>query len=72
MKLVGQGYHVSSNTVARILLKAASGLNPKENYLPEHLSIDEFKSVNDVEGAVGAILVDPHNKHLIDIVEDRK
>ncbi|MEY8371349.1 ISL3 family transposase [Aerococcaceae bacterium 50-4] len=72
MKLVGQRYHVSSNTVARILLKAANGLDPKGNYLPEHLSIDEFKSVDDVEGAMSAILVDPHNKRLIDIIEDRK
>ncbi len=72
MKLIGQRYHVSSNTVSRILLKAASALNPKGNYLPEHLSLDEFKSVDDVEGAMSAILVDPHNKRLLDIIEDRK
>ena len=72
MKLIGQRYHVSSNTVSRILLKAASALNPKGNYLPEHLSLEEFKSVDDVEGAMSAILVDPHNKRLLDIIEDRK
>ncbi|WP_168125812.1 transposase, partial [Aerococcus sp. HMSC10H05] len=72
MKLIGQRYHVSSNTVSRILLKAASALNPKGNYLPEHLSLDEFKSVDDVEGAMSAILADPHNKRLIDIIENRK
>lgn len=72
MKLVGQRYHVSSNTVVRILRKAADALGPKGNYLPEHLSIDEFKSVKDVSGAMSAILVDSHNKRLIDIIEDRK
>lgn len=72
MKLIRQRYHVSSNTVSRILLKVASALNPKGNYLPVHLSLDEFKSVDDVEGAMSAILVDPHNKRLIDIIEDRK
>ena len=34
--------------------------------------MDELKSVDDVEGAMSAILVDPHNKRLIDIIEDRK
>lgn len=31
--------------------------------------MDEFKSVDDV---ISAILVDPHNKRLIDIIENRK
>lgn len=72
MKLIGQRYHVSSNTVSRILLEAASALNLKGNDLPEHLSLDEFKSVDDVEEAMSAILVGPHNKRLIDIIENRK
>lgn len=42
------------------------------NPLPEYIVFDEFESVVDVEGAMSAILIDHHNKHLIDIIEDRK
>lgn len=58
--------------MSRILLKAASALNSECNYLLGHLSLDEFKFVGVEEGAMSAILVDPHNKCLIDIIENRK
>lgn len=58
--------------MVRGVLKASGWLDPKGNYLPEHLSIDEFKSLDDVKGAMSAILLNPHNKRSIDIIEDRK
>src|SRR5699024_6254512 len=72
MRLIAKRYHVSSPTVARILQKAAKGLSPKGNYLPNHLGIDEFKSTSRVANAMSAVLVDTHNRRLIDIIADRK
>ncbi|MGK0718734.1 transposase, partial [Aerococcus urinaeequi] len=67
-----EAFHVSSPTVTRILLKAGEGLSPKGNYLPSNLGIDEFKSTNRVANAMSAVLVDTHNRRLIDIIVDRK
>lgn len=61
-----------SPTVARTLMKASKGLSPKENYLPNHLGVDEFKSTSRVADAMSAVLVDTHNRRLIDIIVDRK
>lgn len=72
MRLIAKRYHVSSPTVARILLKASKGLSPKGSYLPSNLGIDEFKSTNRVANAMSAVLVDTHNRRLIDIIVDRK
>lgn len=61
-----------SPTVARTLMKASKGLSPKGNYLPNHLGVDEFKSTSRVADAMSAVLVDTHNRRLIDIIVDRK
>ena len=72
MRLIAKRYHVSSPTVARTLMKASKGLSPKGNYLPNHLGVDEFKSTSRVANAMSAVLVDTHNRRLIDIIVDRK
>ncbi|MBR2129292.1 transposase, partial [Aerococcus sp.] len=72
MRLIAKRYHVSSPTVARTLMKASKGLSPNGNYLPNHLGVDEFKSTSRVANAMSAVLVDTHNRRIIDIVVDRK
>lgn len=72
LRLIPKRYHVSSPTVARILMKASNGLSPKGNYLLNHLGVDEFKSTSRVANALSAVLVDIHNRKLIDIIVDRK
>lgn len=53
-------------------MKASNGLSPKGNYLPNHLGVDEFKSTSRIANALSAVLVDTHNRKLIDIIVDRK
>ena len=72
MKLVAQHLSVSSSTVIRVLDKVAEPLSPKHIYLPQHLSIDEFKSVKNVSGAMSFLFLDAQNHRLIDVVEDRR
>lgn len=72
MKLVGQHMNVSSSTVMRILRRVGEDLKPHYHYLPEHLSIDEFKSVKNVSGAMSFIFIDAVNHKVIDIVENRQ
>lgn len=71
MTLVAQHLCVSSSTVIRVLEKVAEPLTPNYLYLPQHLSIDEFKSVKNVSGAMSFLFLDAQNHRLIDIVEDR-
>lgn len=72
MSLVAQHLSVSSNTVIRILEKISEPLAPNHIYLPQHLSIDEFKSVRNVSGAMSFLFLDAQNHRLIDVVEDRR
>ena len=74
MTLIAQMYIVSVSTVIRLLRLAGKELAPKvlnPHRLPEHLGIDEFKSVKKVKGKMSCILVDTHQHQLIDILEDR-
>lgn len=72
MKLVAQHLSVSNSTVIRVLEKVAEPLASKHIYLPQHLSIDEFKSVRNVSGAMSFLFLDAQNHRLIDVVEDRR
>ncbi|MGP6147744.1 ISL3 family transposase, partial [Jeotgalibaca sp. A122] len=72
MKLVAQHLSVSNSTVIRVLEKVAEPLASKHLYLPQHLSIDEFKSVRNVSGAMSFLFLDAQNHRLIDVVEDRR
>lgn len=40
--------------------------------MPEHLSLDEFKSVKSVDSAMSFIFIDATNSSLIDIFTDRR
>lgn len=72
MKLIGEHMNVSSNTVMRILREVGESLKPHHHYLPEHLGIDEFKSVKNVSGAMSFVFINAVNHEVIDIVENRQ
>ena len=72
MTLIAKHLNVSTSTVIRQLLKVGESLRPKYNYLPEHLGIDEFKSVKRVSGAMSFIFVDNVTHQVMDIVENRQ
>lgn len=72
MALIAKHMNVSSHTVLRVLEKVGATLRPKYLYLPRHLSIDEFKSVKNVSGAMSFLFMDATNHRLIDIVENRQ
>lgn len=72
MKLVAKHLSVSSSTVIRVLKKVAEPLVCAHLCLPQHLSIDEFKSVKNVLGSMSFLFLDAQNHRLIDVVEDRR
>lgn len=69
---IAHEYGVSSPTINRIARQASEQLKPSLHWLPEHLAIDEFKSVKSVKSAMSAIIIDNQHHRLIDIIEDRK
>lgn len=71
MKLIAQHLNVSRYTVQCQLIKAGQTLSPKTWDLPEHLGIDEFKSVKQATSGMSCILMDAYNHTLLDIVLDR-
>lgn len=72
MKLVAQHLSVSSSVVIRAIKRIVEPLIPKHVYLPQHLSIDEFKSVKNVSGVISFLFLDAQNHWLGDIVEDNR
>lgn len=69
MKYQKKTFHVSPNTVERIIDSYYEGKQLYKNYLPEILSFDEFKSVKSADGAMSFHMIDGKT---IDIVEDRR
>lgn len=72
MSLIGRHMNVSSHTVLRQLKKASKSMKPSYRYLPEHISIDEFKSVKNVSGAMSLMFIDARSHEVMDIVENRQ
>lgn len=72
MRLIAKHFNVSSYTVLKQL--DTLGMNHRFNYhyLPEHLSIDEFKSVKQVSGAMSLLVIDARTHEPLDIVENRQ
>ncbi len=63
---------ISPSTVSRIRTKAANSLRIKPfNCLPEHIAMDEFKSVKNVTGSMSFIFIDNDTHDVIDILENR-
>lgn len=72
MSLIGKHLNVSSNTVIRQLRKYGDSLRNNYQYLPQHISMDEFKSVKNVSGAMSLMFIDARKHEVIDIVENRQ
>ena len=71
-KLIAQHLNISSHTVLRQLDTIGMSQQFNYHYLPEHLSIDEFKSVKDVNSAMSLLVIDARTHQPIDIVENRQ
>lgn len=57
MKDIAERYFVSTKTVERVL-DSFLKKHVKNNYLPKHLLLDEFKGPSDCEGAMCFIICD--------------
>jgi transposase len=71
-KDIARSNDVSHSTVNRILSRFEAYSEPSIDYLPEHLSFDEFKSVKNSAGAMSFIYTDALTGDIIDILEDRR
>lgn len=72
MTLIAKHLNVSTSTVLRQLLKSGEHLKPNYRDLPQHLGIDEFKSVQGVSGAMSFLFIDNVTHQVLDIVENRQ
>lgn len=71
--LMAQDTNVSTHTVRRVIRQAAALFRVRPTHqLPEHISLDEFKSVKSVDDAMSFIWSDALSYKVIDVVEDRK
>lgn len=71
MSLIAQHFNVSVTTVIRILEESLEAEKSYRPHLPQHLAIDEFKSVKSAVGAMSCVLVNNHKHTLFDVLEDR-
>uniref|UniRef100_UPI001E612FE7 transposase n=3 Tax=Staphylococcus schleiferi TaxID=1295 RepID=UPI001E612FE7 len=64
---------VSPSTVHRHLKEVSDSVKTQAHHvLAEHLAFDEFKSTEDVEGAMSFIYCDSVTHDIIDILPDRR
>lgn len=72
-KSIAQSCSVSPTTVSRYIDKTARQIyhTPFQS-LPEHMMMDEFKSVKNVVGSMSFIFADAQTHRIVDIVEDRR
>ena len=71
-KSIAKSCLVSSMTVSRVINQAASDVGQSSfDALPEHLMMDEFKSVKNVIGKMSFIYADAVSHRIVDVV-DRK
>ena len=66
--LIAKRLNISPTPVSTQLKKAVKALNPSKHTLPEHIGIDEFRSVRN---QMSAIIMDVHNHRLVDIIPER-
>ena len=70
---IASSYSVSPVTVSRFIDEAAESIQlSPDSSLPEHILMDEFKSVKNVSGSMSFIYVDALTHRIIDIVENRR
>ena len=71
MSLIAKEVSVSTHTVIRVLKTYGKQQFKSASHLPEHLSIDEFKSVKNVKGEMSCLLLDNETHQIVDILPDR-
>lgn len=71
MKLIAKRLDISSHKVLRVLNQVGETKNLNYNCLAQHLSMDEFRSIQQVSGAISLIFIDAQNHKIIDVVENR-
>lgn len=64
--------NVSHSTVNKILHSLYNHFKISKNYLPKHISMDEFKSVKSVDSSMSFIFINNETNEIINILEDRK
>ena len=69
---IAKRYNISISSVQRIMDNCYSDFKVNKEHLPESMSIDEFKSVKNIDGAMSFVFADYQAKNIIDIVEDRR
>lgn len=72
MTLIAQHLSVSPPTVIRVMRQVGKTLEPNNQELPQHLSIDEFKSVKDVPGSMSFLFTNALTHRLTNVVENRQ
>ena len=71
-KDIARNHNISHSSVNRIIDGFYLHYKPNFNFLPKHLSFDEFKSVKSASGAMSFIFIDSETGNIVDIVEDRR
>lgn len=65
-------HNLSHSTVSRYIDSDFRDFTPNKNFLPKHLSFDEFKSSKDCKGNMSFIVTDLSKSQIFDIVENRQ
>ena len=69
---IAESLNVSHGTVNKLLQKTYKDFIVRKNYLPRHLSFDEFKSVKKSKGHMSFLFLDAEKGSVIDVLEDRR
>lgn len=72
LKDLSRRHNVSPTTTGRILTQLGTSFQVNFNYLPAHLSLDEFQSVKQVAGKMSFIYCDSVTHEILDILPDRR
>ena len=73
IKSISKMYDISTHSVVRIMNQASKHLSARACIqLPEHILIDEFKSVSHIHGKMSFVFCDAETHAICDIVQDRK
>ncbi len=72
MTLIAKHLNVSSHTILRQLKQIGETMTRNYHSLPEHLSMDEFKSVKNVDAAMSFLFIDAQTHEVIDVIENRQ
>ena len=72
MSLIAKHLNFSTHTVLRQLETFGNNFYPLPYQLPQHLAIDEFRSVKSVDASMSCLLLDNATHRVVDVLEDRR